>query len=119
MHKINPIIAFPTRVAFQSVVEIETVNIYYDSLFYHILKNKPTLPLAGSLSANLLEGDSVAKIRKIFEIITKILFYIVIMLIINIIKFVMEMVEMVVVVELMKMLGVVVVELFVRIMKVF
>jgi len=71
-HKINPIIAFPTWVAFQSVIEIETINIYYDSLFYHILKNKPTLPLAGSLSANLLEGDSNAKIIKIIEIITKI-----------------------------------------------
>lgn len=110
MHKINPIIAFPTRVAFQSVVEIETVNIYYDSLFYHILKNKPTLPLAGSLSANLLEGDSVAKIRKIFEIITKILFYIVIVLITNIIKFKIEVTMVVIVVVWVEVLMVVLME---------
>jgi hypothetical protein len=67
-HEVNPIVAFPSRIAFQSVVEIEAVDVDYNILFYHILKNKPTLPLAGSLSANLLEGDSVANIQQKFEI---------------------------------------------------
>lgn len=69
-HEVNPIVTFPTRIAFQSVVEIEAVDVDYNILFYHIQKNKPTLPLAGSLSANLLEGDTVANIQQKIEIWT-------------------------------------------------
>ena len=54
--KIKPIEAFPLGFALQSIEEIEAVNINYNSLFLHILKNSHPPKEVASLSLFHLRG---------------------------------------------------------------
>lgn len=54
--KIKPIEALPLGFTLQTIEEVETVNIYYNSLFLHVLKNSHPLKEVASLSLFHLRG---------------------------------------------------------------